>query len=289
MTAVPFNPLLLRQNPATYHWAGPMPNEFSEIAKRYRETSLVQQSAAETLFRLLAIGGSEDVLDVGCATGNLTKKIRVATSGRVVGIDPAEGMIERAAREHGDGIDFAVLSAESMSFHEEFDTIFCNSTFQWVRNADKAVAGFAGALRTGGRVGIQAPARSDYCPNFLSAIEAVAADPSLGLTFAHFKSPWCFLQDASEYSALFVRHGFQVPFAEIQTVDSTYTPSQTFDVFASGAIAGYLDPSCYGCPIDERYMTGLRQTVREQFERQAGADGLVRLVFRRIFLVAVRA
>jgi len=156
-----------------------MPNEFSEIAKRYRETSLVQQSAAETLLRLLAIGSSEDVLDVGCGTGNLTQKIRVATSGRVVGIDPAEGMIERAAREHGDGIDFAVLSAEAMSFHEEFDTIFCNSTFQWVRDADKAVAGFAGALRAGGRVGIQAPARSDYCPNFLSAIEAVAATPVL--------------------------------------------------------------------------------------------------------------
>jgi trans-aconitate 2-methyltransferase len=96
-----------------YHCEEPMPNEFSEIAKRYRETSLVQQSAAETLFRLLAIEGSEDVLDVGCGTGNLTKKIRGATSGRVVGIDPAEGMIERAAREHGDGIDFARLVGRS--------------------------------------------------------------------------------------------------------------------------------------------------------------------------------
>ncbi len=265
-----------------------MPNEFSEIAKRYRETSLVQQSAAETLFRLLAIGSSEDVLDVGCGTGNLTKKIRLSTSGKVVGIDPAEGMIERAAREHGDGVDFVVSSAETMSFHEEFDTIFCNSAFQWVRDADKAVAGFARALRAGGRVGVQAPACSDYCPNFLSAIEAVDAEPSLGPTFAHFKSPWLFLQNAGEYSTLFVRHGFQVPFAEIQTVDSTYTPCQTFEIFASGAIAGYLDPSRYGCPIDERYRTEFRQTVREQFERQAGADGLVRLVFRRIFLVAVR-
>jgi trans-aconitate methyltransferase len=198
-------------------------------------------------------------------------------------------MIDRAAREHGEGIAFVVLSVEAMSFREEFDTIFCNSAFQWVRNPDKAVAGFAGALRAGGRVGMQAPARADYCPNFLSAVDAVAADPSLGPTFSRFQSPWCFFQDASDYAALFVRHGFQVPFAEIQTVDSTHTPSQTFDIFASGAIAGYLDPACYGCPIDERYRTGFRHTVRAQFERQAGADGLVRLVFRRIFLVAVKA
>ena len=134
----------------------------------------------------------------------------MATSGRVVGIDPAEGMIERAAREHGDdGIDFAVSSAEAMPFHQEFDTIFCNSAFQWVRNADKAVAGFAGALRAGGRVGIQAPARSDYCPNFLSAIEAIAADVSLGPTFTRFKSPWCFFQDASEYRRCLSAMGFR--------------------------------------------------------------------------------
>ncbi len=265
-----------------------MPNKFSEIARRYQETSVVQQSAAETLFRSLAIGSSEDVLDVGCATGNLTRKIRAATSGRVVGIDPAEGMIERAARELGDGIDFTVLSAEAMAFRNEFDVIFCNSTFQWVRDADKAVAGFSNALRVGGRVGIQAPARSDYCPNFLSAIEAVAKDSYCGPTFARFKSPWLFFEDVDEYATLFVRHGFRVPLSEIQTVESAHTPSQTFDIFASGAIAGYLDPACYRCPIDDQYETRFRHTVREQFERQAGADGLVRLVFRRIFLVAVR-
>jgi trans-aconitate methyltransferase len=265
-----------------------MSTEFSRIAKRYRETSLVQQGAAETLFGVLAISDSEAVLDVGCGTGNLTRKIRTMTAGRVVGIDPAPGMIERAVRDHGAGIEFAVTSAEEMSFHEEFDIIFCNSAFQWVRDPDKAAAGFARALRPGGRAGIQAPARSDYCPNFLAAVDAVAADPNLGPIFAHFRSPWCFFEDAGDYSALLVRQGLRVPFAEIQTVTSTHEPSQVFDVFASGAIAGYLDPSCYACAIDEDYRTRFQETVREQFQQQAGTDGQVRLVFRRVFLVAVK-
>jgi trans-aconitate methyltransferase len=263
-------------------------SEFSQIAERYRETSLVQQSAAETLFGVLAIGDSEDVLDVGCGTGNLTQKIRARTRGKVVGIDPAPGMIERASRDHGAGIEFALTSAEEMSFQDEFDIIFCNSAFQWVRDPDKAAARFARALRPGGRLGIQAPARSDYCPNFLSALEAVAGDPDLGPIFAHFKSPWCFFDDAGEYAALLARQGLRVPFAEIQTVTSTHEPAQVFDIFASGAIAGYLDPSCYSRPIDEHYRTRFRQRVREQFEQQAGTDGQVRLVFRRIFLVAVK-
>ena len=266
-----------------------MSSEFSQIATRYRETSLVQQSAAETLFRVLAISDSDDVLDVGCGTGNLTQKIRATTTGRVVGIDPAPGMIERASREHGVGIEFAIASAEEMSFHEAFDIIFCNSAFQWVHDADKAATRFAQALRPGGRLGIQAPACSDYCPNFLAAVAAVAADRDLAPIFAHFTSPWCFFEDAGEYAAVLARQGLRVPFAEIQTVTSTHTPSQVFDIFASGAIAGYLDPSCYGCAIDERYRTGFQQRVREQFRQQAGADGQVCLVFRRIFLVAVKA
>jgi len=67
---------------------------FSKIAARYEDHSLVQRSAAELLLNLLEIEESDDALDMGCGTGNLTEKIREMTGGRVVGVDPSEGMIK---------------------------------------------------------------------------------------------------------------------------------------------------------------------------------------------------
>ena len=70
--------------------------DFSKIATKYEDYSSVQKSAAEVLLKLLEIGNTGDVLDLGCGVGNLTKMIREITKGKVVGVDPSEGMIREA-------------------------------------------------------------------------------------------------------------------------------------------------------------------------------------------------
>lgn len=70
------------------------------------------------------------MLDVGCGTGHLSKLIKEKTKGRVVGIDPSEGMIEKAQKKFSQqGISFRVCSAEQLDYKNEFDIIFCNSAF----------------------------------------------------------------------------------------------------------------------------------------------------------------
>src|SRR6266571_4624037 len=69
---------------------------FTEISIRYEKDSLIQKSAAERLLGLLDIQEFEAVLDLGCGTGNLTRRIRQLTSGPVTGVDPSPGMIESA-------------------------------------------------------------------------------------------------------------------------------------------------------------------------------------------------
>ena len=71
--------------------------DFTDISSRYERDSLIQKSAADKLVCLLDIRRDDDVLDLGCGTGSLTRKIRAVTDGRVVGVDPSAGMIREAA------------------------------------------------------------------------------------------------------------------------------------------------------------------------------------------------
>ena len=74
------------------------------MANEYEEHAPIQKSAGDMLIALLNIGKNEDVLDLGCGVGNITRRIRKMTTGKVVGIDPSEGMIKKArekARKSG--------------------------------------------------------------------------------------------------------------------------------------------------------------------------------------------
>ena len=45
-------------------------------------THYIQKSAAEILLNLLKIGNTDDVLDLRCGVGNLTRKIKEITNGK---------------------------------------------------------------------------------------------------------------------------------------------------------------------------------------------------------------
>lgn len=138
---------------------------FSKIAANYEEYSLVQKSAADTLIKLLEIGNGDDVLDLGCGAGNLTGKIREITDGKVVAIDPSERMIREAIEKNRDfNITFEIRSAEEMDYKDCFDVIFCNSVLQWFKDPQKAFENCYTALHKGGRIGVQAPAKT-YFPH----------------------------------------------------------------------------------------------------------------------------
>lgn len=262
--------------------------DFSGIAARYERDSLIQKSAADRLIGLLEIGSDDDVLDLGCGTGSLTRKMRALTNGNVTGVDPSEGMIhEAAAKKDGADIEFLVTAAEGLDYTDAFSVIFCNSAFQWFREPAAALGNCYRALRIGGRMGIQAPARKAYCPNFLAAIDAVARDPRTAKTFAGFKPPWTFFDTAEVYSALFTQAGFSVLFALVEEIKTVHSPAQVMTIFESGAAAGYLNQQYYTTQVNEPYTAAFREVVSRSFERQAD-KGQVELKFNRIYLVAVK-
>ncbi len=266
-------------------------NNFTTIAPKYQQTAVLQKSASEQLFDMLSISRTDDVLDLGCGTGHLTRKIRSFTKGVVVGIDPSEGMVTVAQRNNQDGIAFHVQPAENLDMVDQFDVIFCNSAFQWFRNPSLAISNCYSALSPGGRMAMQAPARNDYCPNFVLAVCSLREHPDTQETFAHFHSPWFFLETAEEYADIFAKAGFSVVSSAIETVRQRSTPTRAFEMFEmfeSGAAAGYLNPDCYNVMLPSKYISIARGLIERQFESQAAHDGDVELTFHRIYLLGRR-
>ncbi len=135
---------------------------------------------------------------------------------------------------------------------------------------------------------VQAPARQDYCPTFLRGIAEVARHPATAETFASFRSPWFFLQTAEDYAQLFREAGFLVPLARMEEPRARHSPGQVLKVFESGAAAAYLNPDCYQAALPQGYVESVRRILAEAFEAQAGANGLVELMIRRVYVLAVK-
>jgi ubiquinone/menaquinone biosynthesis C-methylase UbiE len=263
--------------------------DFSQIASKYHEFSLAQKSAAEILLRLLEIGSHDNVLDLGCGVGNLTSKIRSMIKGEVVGMDLSEGMIRQAMHQYkGQNITFKVQPVEQLSEQHYFDIIVCNSSFQWFKEVDKAIGNCYQALKKGGKIGIQAPAKKIYSPNFIKAIDKIRKDRRTKDIFKYFNSPWFFCETAEEYKILFERQKFMVPFAEIQCLEQEYKSQEVFNIFISGASNGYLNQDFYSVVIGQDYIDAFKEIVKESFFNQVNAKGRVNLIFNRIFLVAVK-
>ncbi|NTV98201.1 MAG: methyltransferase domain-containing protein [Chlorobiaceae bacterium] len=260
---------------------------FTDISNFYQHSADLQKSAGEQLFSLTAIGKSDDVLDLGCGPGHLTAAIRKLTDGKVAGVDPSHGMIAKAEAAYPDErISFLIGDAGHLGMTDEFDLIFCNSTLQWFHDLDKAIANCYLALRSGGRMAIQAPARNNYCPNFIHAAEALLNDESTRSTFLHFRSPWIFFDTAEEYAEKFERCGFVVLSSEIKNVMKLCPPEKALEMFDTGAAAAYLNQECYDKAFPGNYIENARRVVARDFNSQAGEDNLVRLTFSRIYLLA---
>ena len=261
-------------------------SNFSDISKNYIKISLVQKAAGETLFDLLQIKDFEDVLDLGCGPGHLTFKIAAMTKGKVVGIDPSCGMIQKANLNHQRrNIVFEIDSAENLHYENEFDVIFCNSAFQWFQDPERALRNCFVSLRKNGRIGIQAPGGKIYSPNFREAIHKVKNHPDTANMFSYFRPPWIFLKNASEYSTFFKNAGFDVVFSKIKRIETQYSPAEVFEIFKSGASAGYLNQDYYDIPINPEYQEKFLELVEKSFIEQS-KNNIVNLIFNRIFILA---
>jgi trans-aconitate methyltransferase len=168
-------------------------------AAAYDEKHAFVWRLAADLLELLAPRPGERILDLGCGTGHLTRRIADAGA-EVVGLDIDPGMIEQA-RRHYPGLRFEQGDASGFTVDSPYDAVFSNAALHWVRNAGDAVRCIANALRPGGRLVAEFGGKGNVA-SVMAALRAVLADRDV-------PSPW-YYPTVGEYAALLESHGLEV-------------------------------------------------------------------------------
>ncbi len=258
-------------------------NTFDNISNQYKEKSLVQQKAALKLLDLLKVGSSDDVIDVACGPGHITGLLSKITSGNVIGIDVSEGMVKQAKTLYST-VEFRQVAAENMDYNDEFDIAFCNSALQWFDNPDKAIKAIFNSLKKSGRLGLAYPATSNWSPWFDRIISKVAEHQEIKSVFSHWKNPWFHLPAKNDYRLFFEKHGFTTVFIDIEHEQTDYSINEAFNVYLSGAANGYTGRKYYDIEIDEDYINGFNDRVKEEIQRQS-KNGKVKVDFNRLYYI----
>ncbi|WP_088240520.1 class I SAM-dependent methyltransferase [Calothrix rhizosoleniae] len=162
----------------------------------------------EDLLQLLAPQPGEQILDIGCGTGQLTAEI--ANTGAVaVGIDTDAGMITQA-RINYPQIQFSVTDGKEFRTDTPFDAVFSNAVLHWIPQADVVIKRIYQALKPGGRFIAEFGGKGN-----ISAIrQAIYTVLSEMGQFPEKLNPWYF-PSIGEYASLLEQQGFDVTYANI--------------------------------------------------------------------------
>ena len=95
--------------------------------------------------------GMNDVLDVGCGDGQVSRLVKTLGARFVAGIDPTWNQVT-VASERGGGFHVSKAGADGLPFFDEsFDAVVACLVFEHIQDVDTAISEVARVLRPGGR------------------------------------------------------------------------------------------------------------------------------------------
>jgi trans-aconitate methyltransferase len=160
------------------------------------------------LIELLAPKQGEKILDLGCGTGDLAKKL-YDRGVDMVGVDKSQNMISQALSKYPH-INFMVRDVTNLGYYLEFDAIFSNATLHWVKQPKQALHCIYQSLKPGGRFVAEFGGKGNVR---MITDEIIQQIKQSGIEFNMEQFPW-YYPSIAEYTCLMEQTGYRVIFAE---------------------------------------------------------------------------
>jgi trans-aconitate methyltransferase len=161
----------------------------------------------EELLSLLNPQQDETILDIGCGTGDLTRKIQ-NLSKKVIGLDNSHEMILAAQKKYPE-ISFFEVDAKNFTFETLFDAVFSNAVLHWIPQPEKVIQNINRHLKIGGRFVAEFGGKG--CNNSIISTLSQILDE---FEIIHPKiEDSLYFPSIGDYSRLLEQNGFEVNFA----------------------------------------------------------------------------
>ena len=145
--------------------------------EQYRKFKEARFAPFEDLFALIRVREGMSVVDLGCGTGELSRRLADRLPGsRVLGLDSSAAMLEKAGQQRSSNLDFALGSLETAS--GQWDLVFSHAAIHWVDDHPALVPRLFALVRPGGQLAVQTPSNHNH-PAHLAIDETAREEPFL--------------------------------------------------------------------------------------------------------------
>lgn len=128
---------------------------------RYHKFQAERFAPFDDLMKLVECRENLHVIDLGCGTGELTRRLADALpNSDVIGIDSSAEMLARAASQARPGLRFAQLPIEEAT--GQYDLVFSHAAVQWVDDHRTLIPRLVSLVRSGGQIAVQMPSNHGH-------------------------------------------------------------------------------------------------------------------------------
>lgn len=126
--------------------------DYDNVSKVYDSVRGIDQEVIQALLENTNLSSDSRILDLGCGTGNYVKAFKTYTSAEVYGVDPSQGMLDKAVAKAPD-VTFAIGTASNIPFDEgSFDLIYMTDVIHHVPNIDEMFEELFRIAKKGARI-----------------------------------------------------------------------------------------------------------------------------------------